>query len=445
MLKILTGVDNIKRKIIFLIVLLVSIIAITSSSAFAATVNVASGEDSSKIQSKIDNAKSGDTLNFASKGSWKDITLTIDKKLNIVGNGAKISKSANTTVFTFSPSRPGADSSGSSVSGFTINAPAAISAIDTNKITVKDMTITGRKDTDTIFLQRVNTAVVDNVKVTTSKYAICFYGGDSLIINKCTVSNTVDAVSLAQGAKHITMQNNNFNKNDYGVFFGGGVMHVTIKNNQITNSLYHALSLTKSASTTTITGNTFKNNPITIYLEQGNTAHGDPTVIGDISIYENKFINSKVAGVYINTTATTINDVAAQIKGILSNDYTNCGKNIYPSSFKPKKDIKLSNKNSIANSKIKIGKTTILTAAITNKGVDKSSKVFVKITLPKGTKFVSSNYKSLFNSKNNQWTLQIPPKKTIPLTMKISGITKGTKKLVFDFNGKKQSKNLKVV
>ncbi|MCL2115602.1 MAG: right-handed parallel beta-helix repeat-containing protein [Methanobrevibacter sp.] len=425
--------------------MLLSIIAITSSSAFAATVNVANGETSSQIQSKIDNAKSGDTLNFASKGTWKDITLTIDKKLNIVGNNGKITKSGNTTVFTFLPSKPGADSSGSSVSGFTINAPSAVSAQDTNKITIKNLTIASNRDNHAISLQRVNTAVVENVKISKSKYAISFNGGNGLTVSKCTISNSVDAVSMAQMAQHITLQNNTFNKNDWAVFFGGGVKHVTIKNNQIANSVYHGLSLTKSASTTTITGNTFKNNPIAVYLEQGNTAHGDPTVIGDISIYQNKITNSKIAGVYINTTATTLKNVAAQIKGVLSNDYKNCEVNIYPKSFTPKKDINLSHGNSIAASSIKRYKSTILTTKVKNAGFDNSNKIKVKITLPKGTKLASTNYKSNFNSKNKQWTVEVPAKKTISLSMKITGTTKGTKKILFNVNGKKQYKSVKVV
>ncbi|KZX15180.1 hypothetical protein MBCUT_16340 [Methanobrevibacter cuticularis] len=109
------------------------------------------------------------------------------------------------------------------------------------------------------------------------------------------------------------------------------------------------------------------------------------------------------------------------------------------------KDIKLSYSNKLASSKIKKGKSTTLSTTIKNSGKDKSNKVSVKITLPKGVKVAATNYKAQFNKKTGQWTIEVPAGKTIKLSMKISGTAKGTKNIVFNVNGKTQAKKLVVV
>ncbi len=450
-----------------ILILFISIIAITSSSTFAATVQVSSGESSNDIQSKIDSASSGDTLSFASGGSWTGTTLSINKTLKIVGNGGTITiSSGSKAVFTFVTPKVGADASGSSVSDFTIDAPYAISATEVSQITLKNLKITGSRNNNPIQFTRVNTALVDSCSIGAGRYAISFNGGSGLTVMNCEISNAIDAISMAQNAKTITIKNNKFDKCDYGVFFGGGVKYVVLQSNTITNSVYHALSLTKSCSLTSIIQNTFENNPIAIYLEQGNTAHGDPTVIGSIIVQNNKFIGSTTSAVYVNTTASTLSQVATQIRGLLENTYTNNVADVLPTTFKAdsapvsftpttpsqiaqgnqtKKSAKLSYKNSVSTTKIKKGKNVILTTTIKNSGTAKSSKMYIKISLSKGLKLKAANYLSVFNKNKKQWTFQIAAKKIHSFKLKITSTTKGIKKVLFNVNGKKQIKSIRVV
>lgn len=79
------------------------------------------------------------------------------------------------------------------------------------------------------------------------------------------------------------------------MFFGGGVGYITVKGNTFDSGIADAISLTKSATTTTITNNTFKNLKVNqwgstvIYSEASNTAHGYPSPIGNITITDNIF------------------------------------------------------------------------------------------------------------------------------------------------------------
>lgn len=452
-------------KFMLMLIMIISIIAITSSSAFAATVQVNSGETSSQIQSKIDAASSGDTISFAFGGTWSGTAVKINKTLNIVGNGGTITNNNNgaAAVFSFMPITTGTGSSGSSLSSFTINAPYAVSAQDTNKITLRNLVINGEKvdksGYNPIALQRVNTAVVDSCTINGARYAIAFNGGSGLTVTNCKITNTIDAVSMAQNAQNINIKNNNFDGNDYGVFFGGGVKNVVISQNTISNSKVYAIGMVKSASSTTIHYNNFVNNPTGVYLEQGNTAHGDPTVIGSIWIVYNNFTGSTNSAIYVNTTADTLKNVSGQILGLSQNTYENNANNILPKNFvadttpvtsvpntpsqikdntNANAQAKLAYKNTIATKNIKRSKSTIVGTILRNSGNAKSSKMYVKITVAKGLQITGANYRSVFNKNTKQWTFQMPAKKTITLKLKIKGVAKGLKKVLFNVNGKKQ-------
>jgi uncharacterized repeat protein (TIGR01451 family) len=109
------------------------------------------------------------------------------------------------------------------------------------------------------------------------------------------------------------------------------------------------------------------------------------------------------------------------------------------------KDIKVTNVNAVSSSAIRKGKTITLATTLKNSGKDASGKVIVKITLPKGLKLKSVNNKGTYNTKTKQWSISIPAGKSVKLVLVATGTTKGYKKIVFNVNGKKQSKTIRVV
>jgi hypothetical protein len=104
----------------------------------------------------------------------------------------------------------------------------------------------------------------------------------------------------------------------------------------------------------------------------------------------------------------------------------------------------ISSSTKIQSTKIKKNKATYLISTIKNTGTKDSNYITVKIQLPKGVKLLGKNYQSNFNKKTKVWKIKIPSKKTIQLKMKVKGIKKGKFKIVFNTNGKKQTKYLRV-
>lgn len=113
-------------------------------------------------------------------------------------------------------------------------------------------------------------------------------------------------------------------------------------------------------------------------------------------------------------------------------------------SLKVKENSVIKYKNYVYPKKIKKNKYTILKTVIKNSGT-KSKYIKVKIGLSKGLKVSSTNYKKNYSKKTKQWKIKIPAKKTIKLKMKVKGTRKGTKKVLFNVNGKKQTQKIKVV
>jgi len=108
------------------------------------------------------------------------------------------------------------------------------------------------------------------------------------------------------------------------------------------------------------------------------------------------------------------------------------------------KDVKLTHSNKV-NSQTKRGKTFKLETTLKNSGNDESDKVTVRISVPKGVKVGSVSNKARYNSKNKQWTVEVKPKSSMKLSMDLQGTTKGTKNIVFNVNGKKQTKKVRIV
>jgi len=130
-------------------------------------------------------------------------------------------------------------------------------------------------------------------------------------------------------------------------------------------------------------------------------------------------------------------------KAILTGDGLNLNSNEV--SFKVEDFVKISTTNKIKNKKIKKNKSTYLSSNIKNSGSISSKTIKIKITIPKGLKVISTNYKTKFNKKTNSWKVKVPSKKTIPLKMKVKATKKAKFKIIFNVNGKKEVKYLKAI
>ncbi|WP_157078633.1 right-handed parallel beta-helix repeat-containing protein [Methanobrevibacter filiformis] len=113
-------------------------------------------------------------------------------------------------------------------------------------------------------------------------------------------------------------------------------------------------------------------------------------------------------------------------------------------SLKVEDYVKLSSSNKIKKPQIKKNKSTFLISTIKNSGTISSKYLKVKVQLPKGVKLVSVNYKNKFNKNTKTWKIKIPSKNGITLQMKVKGTKKGKNKVVFNVNGKKETKYLEV-
>ena len=121
------------------------------------------------------------------------------------------------------------------------------------------------------------------------------------IINNTFEGKVLDAISIAGGSGDAKILNNTFKDNVYSIFFGGASTDGTfITGNTFTNcgsfddgvrswDAFPVISIQKASSGVFISNNTFDviNNNWLIAAEQGNTAHGYPSTLGNINVTKN--------------------------------------------------------------------------------------------------------------------------------------------------------------
>ena len=121
------------------------------------------------------------------------------------------------------------------------------------------------------------------------------------VINNTFDGIMLDAVSIAGGSGDAKIINNTFKDNVYAIFFGGASTDETfITGNTFINcgsfndgvhswDAYPVISIQKASSGVFIDNNTFEaiDNNWLIAAEQGNTAHGYPSTLGNINVTNN--------------------------------------------------------------------------------------------------------------------------------------------------------------
>jgi uncharacterized repeat protein (TIGR01451 family) len=453
-----------------------------------------------------------------------------------------------------------------------------------NNLTFENITITGASNDEGtgINARQVNGLTINNMTISNIYDAIGVGGGANTVISNSSLHDLGrNAMSFFQSAEDIKVINNNMTKGQYGIFFGGGVRDIEIINNNITAMDKIAIALVKSAESALIKDNFVSNNTIGVVIKAGDTNHGEPTRVNDITIENNNISLNDLIGILLENVversvgteiiidenneikengypfrdnmgwatgskgwdneigdsfnivknyykedlnpnlsisnsiskstvkngdkitytvtvkntgdgaskAITVNPGISSAIGSASATYKTSGsysnnkwtinslgagdtavlvlevstkkagvKNIASSlnsdgavktgntnKLTINKDVKLSSATKISKTTIKKGKTTTISTTLKNTGIDESDKMYVKISLPKDVKVKAVNQKSYYNKKTNQWTMKVPAKKSVKLNMNVAGSKKGTKKIVINVNGKKQTKKIKIV
>ena len=402
----------------------------------AATIPVTAGSTNAQIQALINDAHSGDTISFA-PGNYNDIKLTINKTLNLVGNGAVINGINESNTVIFNITSDGNDASGTAVQGFEFN------LLNNNVKSGSKITSTGYA----IYLDGVLNVAIRNVTSHNGKSAIyngassnilidnCTFedvynktdavnimGGNNITIKNSTLNGGRDAVSMASGATNIYVIGNTFLNNQYGAFWGGGISNITVANNSFTGWSGEALGLEKATISTSIINNTFTDGVGDAIYIQNSASCGPMTTISDIEIIENLFkniigaaigIDKNSGGVYgdFNGSGTgnsivginnTIDNVSKGYVNLYSNG-TNL--NFTMDSSYPAKKANLSVSNGVSSTAIKTGDKTIYTVTVTNRGNGDATNVKVSDILNTGFYSSYASYSSLGSYSNGVWNI----------------------------------------
>ena len=402
----------------------------------AATIPVTAGSTNAQIQALINDAHSGDTISFA-PGNYNDIKLTINKTLNLVGNGAVINGINESNTVIFNITSDGYDASGTAVQGFEFN------LLNNNVKSGSKITSTGYA----IYLDGVLNVAIRNVTSHNGKSAIyngassnilidnCTFedvynktdavnimGGNNITIKNSTLNGGRDAVSMASGATNIYVIGNTFLNNQYGAFWGGGISNITVANNSFTGWSGEALGLEKATISTSIINNTFTDGVGDAIYIQNSASCGPMTTISDIEIIENLFkniigaaigIDKNSGGVYgdFNGSGTgnsivginnTIDNVSKGYVNLYSNG-TNL--NFTMDSSYPAKKANLSVSNGVSSTAIKTGDKTIYTVTVTNRGNGDATNVKVSDILNTGFYSSYASYSSLGSYSNGVWNI----------------------------------------
>ena len=307
--------------VLFIAMAILSTGTIMAAPASAATYNIAAGSSSTQIQSVLDQASNGDTINFQ-PGTYNGIDVVINKTLNLVGNGA-ILNGFNSTDNIFTVTSNGtADGSGTMIMGFQFfpvnNATngSKSSSIDLNQVSnVVIQNVTSENGYAAVYNGNAYNTLIQNCTfgdIYNYAYSVDIMGGNNITIANSSISGSMDGISMATSATNVNVYNNLLLNNTFDAFWGGGISNITFTNNTF-NGFYEALGIEKAANQTFIINNTFENgwgnstalkaSGDAIYIKNSNS-HGPVTLISDIEIIGNIFKNIIGAAVGIDNIGT---------------------------------------------------------------------------------------------------------------------------------------------
>jgi parallel beta-helix repeat protein len=247
----------------------------------ASSYNITNLSLNQQIQNSIDNAKSGDTINFLGK-NYKNLTLVINKKLNIVSNvdttieNSRMNNYLNTVFYINS------SASGTIISGFTIinNNGFGIIVNNTKNIVINNNIISS-KESGLFIDKSSNINITKNVLKNSLNGVFISNSNDVLLKNNVITSNKNNGIYLKDNKNFLIESNYIYNNNDSGIYLDDSNM-IQIKNNNITYNKNSGIVTKNSAEDLIITGNILLNNYYGINLDstknngliiKSNTAH----------------------------------------------------------------------------------------------------------------------------------------------------------------------------
>ena len=272
-------------RILFSLLIIMICVGMNLNPVSSTDINISQGLNNTDIQTIINGAHSGDTINFTGN-SYNNISLIINKKLNITSSKRTTILDKNSTgTFAFYFTN---NSSGSDISGLNIITDwnCAILAENVQDIDITSDIISGGSDSS------IDLNNVKNVR----------------IINNLITNSDGNGINI-ENSKNITTDNNYIANNvNSGIeIYGSSDIQVS-RNNMLNNSL-SGVSIYSSDSVN-INTNTIENNGHGIYLS--NTRN--------IDIIGNNINANKLNGISLEDTTENSyisnNNITANLNGI---------------------------------------------------------------------------------------------------------------------------------
>ena len=446
-----------------MVLAIVSAGSVIASPVSAATVyTVDSSMTNAQIQAKIDGASSGDTISFAS-GTYNDINLTINKKLDLIGNGAVINSinTSNSVIFTVIANNS-VDASGTTVQGFELNnlnsSPDSLTGygIDLEKVSnIIINNITAYNGKSAVYSGSANNVLIKNCSFyyqynnnsnsNCKPYGVNIQSGNNVTVQNSTINGANDGVSMAGGVTNVYVLNNALSNCSYAAFWGGGVSNITFANNLINNWTVEGLGLEKAANLTYILNNTFMDGVGDAIFIQNSAGCGSMSTISDIQIIGNLFKNIAGAAVGIDKytgiknaghfngsgTGDSIvginNTIDSVTKGYVNLYSNGTNLNFTMDSSYPSDKANLSVSNGVSSTAIKTGDNTLYTITVTNRGTSSATNVRVNNILNPGFYSSSASYSSIGSYSNGIWNIgTLGAGQTASLVVSATALKSGT-------------------
>ena len=202
--------------VLSLLFMSISISAVSLEPVSAASTNINSTMTNSEIQTVLDNAASGDTINFLGT-LYENIQLTINKTLNIVTNvGTVLSGSDPSGSAVFLSNGPGA--SGPQISGFNITSSnSGIIVNNTNNVNISNCNISAAKGS-AVTVNKSSSTNIKNSGIKNSITGVNISNSQNTSITGSTIQNNKEDGVNVENSINTTINNDNIiNNKERGV------------------------------------------------------------------------------------------------------------------------------------------------------------------------------------------------------------------------------------
>jgi parallel beta-helix repeat protein len=252
-----------------------------------------------QIQSILDGASSGDTIKFLGN-VYENLQLIINKKLNIVTNGTRISgsNSSGSAVFLIN----GSQASGTQIKGFTINTGSGSGVLvnNTRNVTLSNDQISSTNGS-AVTANKSSSTVIKNSNITNSNTGITVSNSNNTKILGNRITNSTNGVTI----------NNSVN--------------TTINNTIVSNSKNNGIQVYNSSRT--FINNSTVTTTATDRYEEGWGFEGQAPTMGDNQgngIYVQNSDKTKIAGSNISENYRGISTKDVTNMTLVDNAITNC-------------------------------------------------------------------------------------------------------------------------